>query len=65
MIQQANGNFDTPMLFAGLIIMSLLGVVLFALVELLEDFVLPWHASRRGRIDADDDQPTRRGTYRP
>ena len=49
-IQQANGNFDTPTLFAGLIIMSLLGVVLFALVELLEYFVLPWHASRR--IDA-------------
>ncbi|MET0236268.1 MAG: ABC transporter permease [Kibdelosporangium sp.] len=46
-IQQANGNFDTPVLFAGLIIMSLLGVVLFALVELIEYFVLPWHASRR------------------
>ncbi|MET0132783.1 MAG: ABC transporter permease [Kibdelosporangium sp.] len=49
-IQQANGNFDTPVLFAGLIIMSLLGVLLFALVELIEYFVLPWHASRR--IDA-------------
>jgi NitT/TauT family transport system permease protein len=49
-IQQANGNFDTPVLFAGLIIMSLLGVLLFAAVELLEYFVLPWHASRR--IDA-------------
>jgi NitT/TauT family transport system permease protein len=49
-IQQANGNFDTPVLFAGLIIMSLLGVLLFALVGLIEYFVLPWHASRR--IDA-------------
>jgi NitT/TauT family transport system permease protein len=46
-IQQANGNLDTPMLFAGLLIMSLLGVVLFVIVELLEYFVLPWHASRR------------------
>ncbi|MCT9930761.1 ABC transporter permease [Planotetraspora sp. A-T 1434] len=46
-ILQANGNLDTPVLFAGLLIMSLLGVVLFALVELLENFVLPWHASRR------------------
>jgi NitT/TauT family transport system permease protein len=46
-IQQANGNFDTPTLFAGLIIMSLLGVLLFAAVELLEHVVLPWHASRR------------------
>jgi NitT/TauT family transport system permease protein len=46
-ILQANGNLDTPMLFAGLLIMSLLGVVLFVIVELLEYFVLPWHASRR------------------
>jgi NitT/TauT family transport system permease protein len=46
-IQQANGNFDTPVLFAGLIVISLLGVLLFALVELVEYFVLPWHASRR------------------
>ncbi|ONI88971.1 ABC transporter permease [Actinosynnema sp. ALI-1.44] len=49
-IQQANGNFDTPVLFAGLVVISLLGIVLFALVELLEYFVLPWHASRR--VDA-------------
>ncbi|MGK5740059.1 ABC transporter permease [Micromonospora sp. URMC 103] len=46
-ILQANGNLDTPMLFAGLLIMSLLGVVLFVIVELIEYFVLPWQASRR------------------
>lgn len=44
---QANGNFDTPMLFAGLVIMSLLGVLLFAVVELAEHLLLPWHSSRR------------------
>jgi NitT/TauT family transport system permease protein len=49
-IQQANGNFDTPVLFAGLIIMSVLGVLLFVAVEVIEYLVLPWHASRR--IDA-------------
>ncbi|MEV4318910.1 ABC transporter permease [Actinocrispum sp. NPDC049592] len=49
-IQQANGNFDTPTLFAGLIIMSALGLLLFAVVEVIEALVLPWHASRR--IDA-------------
>ena len=47
-ILQANGNLDTPMLFAGLVIMSLIGVVLFVLVELAEQILLPWHASRRG-----------------
>ncbi|PZG18278.1 ABC transporter permease [Nonomuraea aridisoli] len=47
-ILQANGNLDTPMLFAGLIVMSLIGVVLFLLVEIAEKLLLPWHASRRG-----------------
>jgi NitT/TauT family transport system permease protein len=46
-ILQANGNVDTPMLFAGLIIMSVLGVVLFAVTEVAERLLLPWHASRR------------------
>ncbi|MEV6603102.1 ABC transporter permease [Kutzneria sp. NPDC051319] len=46
-ILQANGNVDTPTLFAGLLVMSLLGVALFAGVELLEHILLPWHASRR------------------
>jgi NitT/TauT family transport system permease protein len=46
-ILQANGNVDTPTLFAGLLLMSLLGVALFAVVELLEHILLPWHASRR------------------
>ncbi|WHT22452.1 ABC transporter permease [Crossiella sp. CA-258035] len=46
-ILQANGNLDTPMLFAGLILMSLIGVALFALLELAERLLLPWHVSRR------------------
>lgn len=46
-ILQANGNLDTPMLFAGLIMMSLIGVVLFVIVEIAEHLLLPWHASRR------------------
>ena len=46
-ILQANGNLDTPMLFAGLLVMSLIGVVLFILVEIAEKLLLPWHASRR------------------
>ncbi|NBE54556.1 ABC transporter permease [Streptomyces boluensis] len=46
-ILQANGNLDTPMLFAGLLVMSLIGVVLFVVVEIAEKLLLPWHASRR------------------
>lgn len=47
-ILQANGNLDTAMLFAALIIMSLMGVVLFAAIQIAERFLIPWHASRRG-----------------
>ncbi|QEO13894.1 ABC transporter permease [Agromyces intestinalis] len=46
-ILQANGNLDTAMLFAALIIMSLLGIVLFAIIQIAERFLIPWHASRR------------------
>jgi NitT/TauT family transport system permease protein len=46
-ILQANGNIDTAMLFAALIIMSLLGVLLFAIIQVAEWFLIPWHASRR------------------
>jgi NitT/TauT family transport system permease protein len=48
-ILQANGNIDTPMLFAALFILSAIGVALFAVVEIAERLMLPWHASRRGQ----------------
>jgi len=46
----ASGNLDAPLLFADLILMSLIGVVLFLLVEVLERLLIPWHASRRGNL---------------
>lgn len=48
-ILQANGNVDTAMLFAALIIMSALGVLLFAAIQVAEALLIPWHASRRNR----------------
>ncbi|WBP96690.1 ABC transporter permease [Mycolicibacterium neoaurum] len=46
-ILQANGSLDTAMLFSALIIMSILGIVLFAIIEIAEKLLIPWHASRR------------------
>jgi len=43
----ANGNLDAPLLFAALILMSLIGILLFVIVEVLEALLIPWHASRR------------------
>ena len=34
-------------LFSALIIMSILGIVLFAIIEIAERLLIPWHASRR------------------
>jgi len=46
----ASGNLNAPLLFAVLILMSIIGIVLFLLVELLERLVIPWHASRRNNL---------------
>ena len=46
-ILQANGNVDTAMLFAALIIMSAMGIVLFAIIEIAEKLLIPWHSSHR------------------
>lgn len=43
----ANGSLNSTLLFAVLIAMSLMGIVLFVLVEFAERIAIPWHASRR------------------
>jgi NitT/TauT family transport system permease protein len=46
-LQKANGTFDLPLMFAALVILSMIGVLLFLVLELVERWVLPWHASQR------------------
>jgi NitT/TauT family transport system permease protein len=46
-LQIANGNFDLPLMFAALVILSLVGVVLFAIVDAAERLMIPWHVSHR------------------
>ena len=46
-LQIANGNFDLPLMFAALFVLSMMGVILFMLLDALEHFLIPWHASRR------------------
>jgi NitT/TauT family transport system permease protein len=43
----ATGNVDTPLVFASILLMSVIGIVLFALLELVERLATPWHRSRR------------------
>jgi NitT/TauT family transport system permease protein len=47
LLMSANGSMDTPLLFAGLVGLTLIGVVLFMAIEIAERFAIPWHASTR------------------
>jgi len=47
-VLSSNGNLNTPLLFAGLIAMSLIGIALFVLLEFAERVALPWRAPRAG-----------------
>jgi NitT/TauT family transport system permease protein len=43
----AQGQFDTPTMFAALVVLALLGIILFFVVDLVERLVIPWHVSQR------------------
>jgi NitT/TauT family transport system permease protein len=51
-LQIANGNFDLPLMFAALFVLSMMGVILFALVDLAEKLMIPWHQSHRADVMA-------------
>ena len=47
LLLQYNGNLDTPMVFATIILLSLIGLAVYYTVELIERFTIPWHVSQR------------------
>lgn len=47
LLQIANGNFDLPLMFAALTVLSAIGVLLFVAVDVIERLMIPWHASHR------------------
>ncbi|MCW5642305.1 ABC transporter permease [Comamonadaceae bacterium G21597-S1] len=51
-MQRATGTFDLPLMFAALVLLSMVGVILFLLVELVERWLMPWHASLRHDMQA-------------
>jgi NitT/TauT family transport system permease protein len=42
----ANGNFDTALMFAAILYLTVIGMLLFFALELLEHASIPWHVSR-------------------
>jgi NitT/TauT family transport system permease protein len=47
LLQQYNGQLETPMVFAIIVLLSLIGLVVYYAVELVERLVIPWHVSQR------------------
>ncbi|MBI1773878.1 MAG: ABC transporter permease [Proteobacteria bacterium] len=47
LLLQYNGNLDTPMVFAIIVLLSLIGVAVYYAVELLERLTIPWHVSQQ------------------
>lgn len=41
------GAFDTPRVFAAILLLSLLGTLLFNMIVLIERRVIPWHVPQR------------------
>lgn len=46
-LQRSIGNFELPTMFAALVVLAMIGVVLFWIIDLVERFAVPWHASQR------------------
>jgi NitT/TauT family transport system permease protein len=43
----SNANLDTPLLFAGVTLLSIMGLLLFAVIEAGEHLLVHWHVSSR------------------
>ena len=43
----ANGYLDTPLMFAGIIALSAMGILFFFLIEILERVLVPWRSGSR------------------
>ena len=48
-LQRSIGNFELPLMFAALTVLALMGVVLFWVIDVVERFAIPWHASQRNK----------------
>ena len=55
LLLQYNGDLNTPMVFATVMVLGAIGLVVYFAVEMMERLVIPWHASqtdRRGELGA-------------
>jgi NitT/TauT family transport system permease protein len=48
LLLQYNGQLDTPMVFAIIVLLSLIGLAVYYAVEVVERIAIPWHVSQQG-----------------
>jgi NitT/TauT family transport system permease protein len=46
-IIQAEGSINTPLIFAAIVVVSVIGFILYGLVGAVERLLIPWHVSQR------------------
>jgi NitT/TauT family transport system permease protein len=47
LLLQYNGQLDTPMVFATIVVLSLIGLAVYYAVEVIERLAIPWHVSQQ------------------
>jgi NitT/TauT family transport system permease protein len=47
LLLQYNGQLETPMVFATIVLLSLIGLVVYYVVEIIERIAIPWHVSQQ------------------
>src|SRR5512133_3190913 len=47
-----NSNMQTALMFATIVALTIIGLVFFYAIEVLETLLIPWHVSQRGREEA-------------
>ena len=48
LLLQYNGQLETPMVFAIVVLLSLIGLAVYYAVEIIERLAIPWHVSQQG-----------------
>jgi NitT/TauT family transport system permease protein len=47
LLLQYNGQLETPMVFAIVVLLSLIGLAVYYAVEIIERLAIPWHVSQQ------------------
>ena len=52
-ILQSQGTYNTPRVFAAILLLTVIGIVFYQIVDLIERKAMPWHVSHRHLEDED------------